>query len=158
MLLARALTKREIRADVTVIVARENNPLKFSPNADAALRNLISPQGAGFMNPMDAMRDAFNDLRSHQFGFMAGMRGALEGVLARFEPAQLEQTLTRNRMRDALLPATRRARLWQLYEELYREVMKEAEDDFQTLFGREFLRAYEAQIAKLEAEDAATTR
>jgi len=158
LLLARALTKREIRADVTVIVARENNPLKFSPNADAALRNLISPQGTGFMNPMDAMRDAFNDLRSHQFGFMAGMRGALEGVLARFEPAQLEQTLTRNRMRDALLPATRRARLWQLYEELYREVMKEAEDDFQTLFGREFLRAYEAQIAKLEAEDAATTR
>jgi len=158
LLLARALTKREIRADVTVIVARENNPLKFSPNADAALRNLISPQGAGFMNPMDAMRDAFNDLRSHQFGFMAGMRGALEGVLARFEPAQLEQTLTRNRMRDALLPATRRARLWQLYEELYRDIMKEAEDDFQTLFGREFLRAYEAQIAKLEAEDAATTR
>ena len=158
LLLARALTKREIRADVTVIVARENNPLKFSPNADAALRNLISPQGAGFMNPTDAMRDAFNDLRSHQFGFMAGMRGALEGVLARFEPAQLEQTLTRNRMRDALLPATRRARLWQLYEELYRDIMKEAEDDFQTLFGREFLRAYEAQIAKLEAEDAATTR
>jgi predicted component of type VI protein secretion system len=61
-------------------------------------------------------------------------------------------------MRDALLPATRRARLWQLYEELYRDIMKEAEDDFQTLFGREFLRAYEAQIAKLEAEDAATTR
>lgn len=154
LLLARALTKREVRAEVTVIVARENNPLKFSPNAEAALRNLLSPQSAGFMTPLDAMRDAYNDLRSHQFGFMAGMRGALEGVLARFEPAQLEQRLTGKSVLASLVPSTRRAKLWQLYEQLYREIMKEAEDDFQALFGREFLRAYEAQIAKLEAEDA----
>jgi FHA domain-containing protein len=158
LLLARALTKREVRAQATVIVARENNPLKFSPSVDAAFNNLLAPQGKGFMAPADAMRDAYNDLRSHQFGFMAGMRAALEGVLARFDPAQLEGRLTRKSVLGSLVPASRRAKLWELYEHLYREISKEAQDDFQTLFGKEFLRAYEAQIDKLEQEDAATKR
>ena len=158
LLLARALTKREVRAQATVIVARENNPLKFSPTVDAAFMNLLAPHGQGFMAPAEAMRDAYNDLRSHQFGFMAGMRAALEGVLARFDPAQLEGRLTRKSVLGSLVPATRRARLWELYEQLYREISKEAQDDFQTLFGREFLRAYEAQIDKLEQEDAANQR
>ena len=61
-------------------------------------------------------------------------------------------------MLGSILPSGRRARLWELYEELYREISKEAEDDFQKLFGREFLRAYEAQIEKLEQEDAANPR
>jgi FHA domain-containing protein len=158
LLLARALTKREVRAQSTVIVARENNPLKFSPTVEAAFNNMLAPHGQGFMPPADAMRDAYNDLRSHQFGFMAGMRAALEGVLARFDPAHLESRLTRKSMLGSLVPASRRAKLWELYEHLYRDISKEAQDDFQTLFGKEFLRAYEAQIDKLEQEDAANKR
>jgi FHA domain-containing protein len=158
LLLARALTKREVRAQATMIVARENNPLKFSPTVEAALNHLLAPQGQGFMAPASAMRDAYNDLRSHQFGFMAGMRAALEGVLTRFDPAQLESRLTRKGVLGSLVPSSRRARLWELYEQLYRDISKEAQDDFQTLFGKEFLRAYEAQIDKLEQEDAANKR
>jgi FHA domain-containing protein len=160
LLLARALTKREVRAQATVIVARENNPLKFSPTVEAALANLLSAQSQsqGFMMPVDAMRDAYNDLRSHQFGFMAGMRAALAGVLARFDPAQLEQRLTAKSVIGSIIPSSRRAKLWELYEQLYRDISREAEDDFQTLFGKEFLRAYEAQIEKLEQEDATDKR
>jgi FHA domain-containing protein len=160
LLLARALTKREVRAQATVIVARENNPLKFSPTVEAALANLLSAQSPsqGFMTPVDAIRDAYNDLRSHQFGFMAGMRAALAGVLARFDPAQLEQRLTRKTVMGSVIPSSRRAKLWELYEQLYRDISREADDDFQTLFGREFLRAYEAQIEKLEQEDAGDKR
>ena len=50
---------------------------------------------------------------------------------------------------DSLLPMNRRARLWDLYTERYREIAKEAEDDFHALFGREFLRAYEEQVKRL---------
>ena len=158
LLLARALTKREVRAQATVIVARENNPLKFSPTVEAAFNNMLAAHSQGFMAPADAMRDAYNDLRSHQFGFMAGMRAALEGVLARFDPAQLEGRLTRKTVLGSLVPASRRAKLWELYEQLYREISTEAQEDFQTLFGKEFLRAYEAQIDKLEQEDAVNKR
>jgi FHA domain-containing protein len=153
LLLARAMIKREVRAEVTMIVARENNPLKFSPNVDAALTHLLAPQTRGFMPPIKAMKDAYNDLRSHQFGFMAGMRAALAGVLQRFNPEQLEQRISQKRVIDTLLPMNRKAKLWDMFEDLYGDISKEAEDDFHALFGKEFVRAYEAQIEKLERED-----
>jgi FHA domain-containing protein len=152
LLAARAITKREMRADMTVIVAAENNPLKFSPNAEAAMSHLLSPQGRGFMTPLRAMRDAYDDLRAHQFAFVAGMRAALAGVLARFDPGTLEQRLTEKSMIDSVLPMNRKAKLWGLFEQLHSDIQREAEDDFDALFGREFLRAYEAQLARLERE------
>jgi type VI secretion system FHA domain protein len=153
LLLARALTKREVRAEATVIVAKENNPLKFSPTVKAALTHLLMPHGRGFMPPVNAVKDAYNDLRSHQFGIMAGMRAARTSVLARFDPAELEQRLTEKRKLSSFLPSGRKAKLWELYEQLYMDISREAEDDFQTLFGKEFLKAYEAQIQKIEQED-----
>lgn len=153
LLLARAVTKREVRAEVTMIVSRDNNPLKFSPNVEAALAHLLAPRGKGFLPPVDAMRDAYDDLRSHELGFMAGMRAALAGVLHRFDPAVLEQRLSGKSMLDSLLPMNRRARQWDLYTELYREIASEAEDDFHALFGREFLRAYEEQVERLKERD-----
>lgn len=152
LLAARAITKRELRADMTVIVAAENNPLKFSPNVEAAMSHLLSPQGRGFMTPLRAMRDAYDDLRAHQFAFVAGMRAALAGVLARFDPGALEHRLTEKSMIDSVLPMNRKAKLWGLFEQLHADIQREAEDDFDALFGREFLRAYEAQLARLERE------
>ena len=143
------MTKREVRADVTMIVSTDNNPLKFSPDVGAALLHLLVPQGPGFLTPVAAMRDAYDDLRSHQFGFMAGLRAALAGVLKRFDPAVLEQRLAQKSVLDSLLPINRRAKLWDLYISLYRDIAVEAEDDFHTLFGREFLRAYQEQVERL---------
>lgn len=153
LLLARALTKREVRADVTMIAARDNNPLKFSPNVEVALAQLLAPQERGFMPPARAMRDAYDDLRSHQFGFMAGMRAALSGTLERLNPEQLEQRLKQKSVFDSLLPMNRKAKLWDLFSQYYGDIAEEAEEDFHALFGKEFLRAYEAQIAKLAKEE-----
>ncbi len=150
LLLARAMTKREVKAEVTMIVSKGNNPLKFSPNLGMALAHLFGPRRKGFMAPTEAMRDAYDDLRSHQFGFMAGMRAALQGVLKRFTPTTLERRLTRKSVIDSVLPSHRKAKLWDLFNEMYDEISREAEDDFHTLFGKEFLRAYEEQIERLE--------
>ena len=158
LLLARTLTKREVRAEMTMIVVRENNPLKFSPSVEVALSHLLAPQGHGFMMPLQAVKDACDDLRSHQFGFMAGMRAALVGVLERFNPEQLEKRLAQKTVIDLLLSMNRKAKLWDLFSERYSGISKEAEDDFHALFGKEFLRAYEAQIARLEQDDESTKR
>ena len=93
------------------------------------------------------MRDAYDDLRAHQFGFLAGMRAALEGVLKRFDPDAVEARLTQGKL-AAVLPGARKARLWDNYRELYKTVASEAEDDFQAVFGRAFARAYEARADK----------
>ncbi|MFN7726926.1 MAG: type VI secretion system-associated FHA domain protein TagH [Rubrivivax sp.] len=152
LLVARAALKREMRAEMTMIVARENNPLKFSPSVEVALQHLLGEPAPGFMAPAPAMRDAFDDVRAHQLGVMAGMKAAMEGVVQRFDPAQLESKLTRKSAINSLIPATRKARLWELFQELFGQISAEAQDDFQELFGRAFLRAYEAQLDRLAQE------
>lgn len=152
LLVARAALKRELRAEMTMIVARENNPLKFSPSAEVALQYLLSKPLPGFMAAAPAMRDAFDDLRAHQLGVMAGMKAALDGVLERFNPQQLEAQLTQKSKLNALLPSLRKARLWELFQELFGQLSSEAQDDFEELFGKAFLRAYEAQLDLLGNE------
>ena len=150
LLVARAALKREMRAAVTMIAARENNPLKFSPTVEAALQHLLGPVTPGFMAPADAMRDAFDDLRAHQLATMAGMRAALEGVLQRFDPAVLEGKLTRRSTLSALFSGSRKAELWELFQALYTQLSAEAADDFQELFGKAFRLAYESHIDELQ--------
>jgi FHA domain-containing protein len=152
MLVARAALKRELRAESTMIVARENNPLKFSPTAEVALQHLLSPPARGFMAAAPAMRDAYTDLRAHQFGMVAGMRAALEGVLDRFDPAALEGQLTQRTMLQSLLSGSRKAKLWEMFVEHFGHIREEAADDFQNLFGKAFLRAYEEHIDQIDRE------
>ena len=152
LLVARAALKREMRAEMTMIVARENNPLKFSPTVEVALQHLLGPQTPGFMAPAPAVRDAYDDLRAHQLGVMAGMRAALDGVLQRFDPQQLEGKLTHRSAISTLIPATRKARLWESFQELFAQLQAEAQDDFDELFGRAFLRAYEDQLDRMSGE------
>ena len=152
LLVARAALKREMRAEMTMIVSRENNPLKFSPTVEVALQHLLGPPAPGFMPPASAMRDAFDDLRAHQLGVMAGMRAALEGVVQRFDPKQLEGKLSKRSAIDSIIPATRKARLWEAFNELFAQLQTEAQDDFDELFGKAFLKAYEDQLDRLHNE------
>ncbi|MDA7418778.1 type VI secretion system-associated FHA domain protein TagH [Xenophilus arseniciresistens] len=150
LLLTRQEFKREVRADVTMIAAQANNPLKFSPTADVALAHLLGPGVRGFMPAEAAMRDAFNDLRAHQFGVMVGMRAALERLIERFGPEELEKKIAARSALDSLFSANRKAKLWDQFVALYTTIASEAEDDFHTLFGKAFLQAYEEQMDRLK--------
>jgi type VI secretion system FHA domain protein len=151
LLSIRAALKRELRAGVTVINARDNNSLKFSPSGEAALRHLLGPATAGFMPPVDSVRDAFEDLRAHELAVMAGMKAALAGVLERFDPSVLEGKLAARSGLSGLIPSARKARLWNLFEALYRQLAEEAAEDFDTLFGKAFLRAYEEYLRQVRS-------
>jgi FHA domain-containing protein len=152
LIAARQITKREIRAEVTMIVAQGNNPLKFLPTPEAAIMQMLGPKMPGFMRTADAMQDAFDDLRAHEIGVIAGMRAALGAVLKRFDPAVLEQRLGKGGLLDALVPNAREGKLWALFSERFQEIFREAEDDFQALFGQAFIKAYEEQVAQDRAK------
>jgi FHA domain-containing protein len=147
----RAAAKQELRAQVTTIQSRNNNPLKFSPDAGAAIEQLLQPPMRGFMVGPQAVNDAMDDLLGHAIGTMAGMRAALAGVLARFEPGQLESKLGGGGMMDTLLPMNRRAKLWELYLQHFKRIQGDAEEDFHELFGKAFIRAYEDQLDRLDS-------
>jgi FHA domain-containing protein len=146
LIASRALVKREVKADLTMIVVRNNNPLKFLPDGQSALIQMLGKKIPGFMNPVEAMQDAYIDLRAHQIGVVAGMRAALDEVLRRFDPAMLEKKLKTRTLIDSLVAANRKAKMWDLYGELFKDIYVEAQDDFQTLFGKAFLTAYENEI------------
>jgi FHA domain-containing protein len=153
LLHARGLMKSEMRADVTMIMPAENNPLKFSPSVEAALGHLLAPHVRGFMPPLRAMKTAYDDLRAHQLGFLAGMRAALDEVLARFAPEELTKRLADPTVLDSLLPINRKAKQWDLFVEHYGRIVVDAREDFNAAFGKAFLRAYEAQVKRLRAEE-----
>lgn len=154
LLLTRQEFKREVRAQVTMIAAQANNPLKFSPTVEVALAHLLGPGVRGFMPAEAAMRDAYQDLRAHEFGVMVGMRAALAHVIEQFAPDALEQNIAARSKLDAIFSANRKARLWDQFVALYGSIAKEAEDDFHNLFGKAFLQAYEEQMERLKRHDA----
>jgi type VI secretion system FHA domain protein len=156
MLAARAATKLEVQANVTIIVAQDNNPLKFLPNGDAALQQLLSKRMPGFMGPAEAMKDAFDDLRAHEIGVIAGTRAALAEVLGRFDPVILSERLTGGSFLENLLPSVRKTKLWDIYLERYKQIRREAEDDFQSIFGRAFVQAYECETMRMKADKSGT--
>ncbi|MEN9628905.1 MAG: type secretion system-associated domain protein TagH [Pseudomonadota bacterium] len=154
LLQARASVKREVRAEVTAIRPKQNNPLKFSPTATLALQHLLGPPVPGFLRADEAMRDAYRDLRAHELAVMAGMRSALAGLLQRFDPKTLETRMAGKSGLELLLAGGRRAQLWEAYQELFGQLSAEAEDDFHQVFGRAFLQAYEEQLDRLHNQEA----
>ena len=151
LLLTRTELKRGLHADVTMIAAQANNPLKFSPTVEVALAHLLGNGVRGFMAPEVAMRDAYDDLRAHEFGVMVGMRAALAHLISRFTPDELEKKIAAKSALDALFSSNRKAKLWDQFVALYAGIAAEAEDDFHSLFGKAFLQAYQEQMDLLKA-------
>lgn len=150
LLVARQMIKHELHAKVTMIEPQGNNPLKRAANADAALRDVLKPPVRGYLGGREAMHDAFDDLRAHQLGFVAGMRASIAGLLARFSPEQLETSLDEPSMLDTLLPHRRIASRWERFKALYTRLSHDAEEDFHALFGKAFVAAYEEAIERLK--------
>jgi type VI secretion system protein len=148
VLMSRSAIKNELRVEQTMLRARDNNALKFAVTVEEALAALLMPDRPGYKPPLDAAREAFADVRSHEMAVMAGVQTALIGLLKRFDPEALEKRLQPG-MLDNFLPGARKARYWELFCTTYSEIAREAEDDFQSVFGREFARAYDAQMRKL---------
>ena len=149
VLMARALTKRESHIDMTMIGAYSNNPLKFFPDADSALTQMLNADSPAYMRPVKAMNASFEDLKAHELAVIAGMRAALGAVVQRFDPARVEQRRTTHGALDKWMPARRKARLWDRLVERYEDLARDADEDLQRLFGELFSKAYEEQVARM---------
>ncbi len=153
LLATRASIKREVKADVTMVVVRNNNPLKFLSDSETVLTQMLRKKMPGFMGPSEAMQDAFADLHAHQSGMIAGMNGAISEVLKRFNPKALEERIKSPTLIDAVVPLHRKAKMWDQYGNMFEEINKEAQKDYQKLFGKAFLKAYEKEIERSRSEE-----
>jgi type VI secretion system FHA domain protein len=145
LLQSRAIAKRHMRAEGTHIAPRQNNPLKFSPDATEALTRLLQRDASpGFLAPLAALQDVHRDLLVHQVAMVAGMRAAVFELFSRLGPEATEaaEGAAHGARRLRVL---REAALWRRHCLQHAELLEHLDDDFEAIFGREFLQAYEAQ-------------
>ncbi len=149
VLMTRTSIKSEFRIDQTMISAKGNNPLKFSISPDQAIEALVRPRARGYLDAEAATDEALRDIKAHEVAVVTGMEAALKGVLSRLDPAELSGQIERSGNLGGLFKG-RKARYWEVYEKMYAEISDQAENDFHELFSREFARAYERQLKKLD--------
>jgi len=148
VLRARAEIKNTFRLPVTIIQRSENNPLKFAPTADEAVQRILAPTGPAFLSGSAAFQDAFEDIRCHQMAMLAGVRAAFESLLVHFNPDRFEHEADGGAKRAAF---GGKGRYWDRYREHFEELMGNPDECFRRLFGDEFARAYEEQLARLKS-------
>lgn len=146
-LIARAAIKGEFRIEQTMIRARGNNPLKFSAGDDDALAALIGAGRRTEMSPAEAVADALKDIRQHELATTAAMQAAVRTLVKRFDPATLSGASGAGGL--MALAAGRKARAWDAFEKLHAQVTAGLADDFDSVFGKAFARAYEQALAEI---------
>ena len=155
VLRARDKIKDEFRMRMTTFKQTDNNPLKFSANVEDALHNLLVKRNAAYLGPVEAFEDAFLDVRNHQMAMLAGVRVAYEAMLAEFDPERLQEHFEPQAKGANFLSGGAKAKYWELYRNRFHDMVKDADSSFRNLFGDDFAKAYEEQLARLKAANRA---
>jgi len=143
ILKGRTELKAQIRVPVTTLKPTENNPLKFSPGVDEALKLLLTKNHSGFVDPVEAVREGYQDVMYHQLAITAGVQASLMNVLKKFDPQQFEK-----KYQDGIV-IQKRAKCWDSYSQAYQKIVNDAVEDF---FNDAFAQAYEDQLLKLHTK------
>ena len=150
LLIARGEMRKEFQAeDRTMVAAHDNNPLKLMSDPHEAMAFIFDPSDRtdGFLDPVQAIGDACEDLRSHEIALIAGMRAAILGAVRRFDPRTIERALEKS---GGLGMIGRKGKLWDLFVAEQEKLAQGAQEDFHKAFGRDFMGAYQAQLRRLK--------
>jgi type VI secretion system protein ImpI len=112
LLQARNEAKRLTRSrSHTTIQATENNPLKFAPTPEDAMRILFGQKNPAYLDARNALAQGFNDLRVHQQQTYAAMQHAVSMLMAELDPAVIaKQAQDQGGMLDMV--RSQKSRLW----------------------------------------------
>lgn len=150
-LIARAEIKSEFRIGQTMIRPRGNNPLKFSADDDDALAALLGAGRRSDMGAEEAVKDALADIRVHELATVAAMQSAARDLVARLAPGPLRAAA--EAAGGLKLPGAGKARAWEAFEALHGQIARGLSDDFDSVFGKSFARAYEQAMRELSTQE-----
>lgn len=140
LLNARLQAKRLARSSShTMIQAVDNNPLKFAPNVDEALRIMFGPPTQSYLDARRAIEQGFADLKSHQIKTYSAMQHALSALMAELEPQAIEQS---PEVRGGLM-SSRKAKLWDTYVARWQQMTERDGDGLVDTFMRLFADYYD---------------
>jgi type VI secretion system FHA domain protein len=150
-MIARAAVKGEFRIEQTMIRSRGNNPLKFSADDDDALAALLGIGRHSDLGPVEAVSDALRDIRLHELATVSAMQSAVRALLTQFDPVPLRQAAEQGGR--SLMAMQRKAHAWDAFERLHGRITQALTDDFDSVFGKAFARAYERALAEISVRE-----
>lgn len=143
LLSARSEAKRAFRSsEHTVIGATDNNPLKFSPSPEDALRLLLGPRLRSYLDGRAALEEGFADLANHQLRTFAAMQQALKMVVEDLDPATIEHATEPDGGLGSLV-GSRKTRLWDTFVVRWQAKTMRNEDGMVGLFMLYFADCYD---------------
>lgn len=143
LLAARAESKRTAKAvNQTTIQALDNNPLKFAPTVDDALRIMLGRPSSGYLGARPAIETGFRDLKTHQVKTYAAMQNALRLLLEEVSPEGVESSDEKDKGLSGLL-GSRKARLWDIYATRWNALASPHEDGMVDAFMLFFADCYD---------------
>ena len=149
LLSARANLKNTFRLDQTTVLPRQNNPMKFSENTNDLIKQLLVGAEGEYLGARDAVREANRDLLNHQNAFLDAMNSAFIEFADRFDPDELQEGFDRT-AGSKLFAFMNKSKYWDLYKDLYPIMTEKGGGRFPQMFGEEFVRAYERQVAEYQ--------
>lgn len=150
VIMARNAIRSEFRIEQTQISRRGNNPLKFSADDDDALAALLGTGRQTQMSPAEVVADALHDIELHELASLDAMQAAVRALLEGLDPAKLRASAEQA---GGLIPAQRKARAWDAFEALHAKTLQALNDDFDSVFGKAFARAYERAMDDLSMKE-----
>jgi len=119
----------------------------FTQGVEDTLIRLLTTLSAR-AGSVEAMRENFRDLKAQNTATLAAMRAALDELLARFEPKELEERFEHG-VKRGVFGSQNKAKYWELYAELYASLSQSPPEGFPHLFVEAFAKAYEAKMQAL---------
>ena len=90
LLTARAAAKTLARStERTMIQQTDNNPLKFMPSPEEAVRVMLSGHSTSYLDGRQAFERGFADLQTHQMATYTAMQQALKALLEDLDPKEI---------------------------------------------------------------------
>jgi type VI secretion system FHA domain protein len=152
LLASRANLKNTFRLDQTTVLPRHNNPMKFAENTNDLLKQLLVGSEGEYLGAQDSIREVCRDLINHQNAFLDAMNSAFIEFADRFEPQELQDGFDRT-MGKNLFSFMSKMKYWQLYCDVYPIITEKGGGRFPQMFGEEFVKAYERQVAEYQRHD-----
>lgn len=150
LLKCRATLKSIFRLDQTTVLPRHNNPLKLSESTKDSVKQLLVGQEGEYLGPIDSVKEVCRDLKFHHEAVLAAMNKSFGEFADRFDPDELKENFDRTLTKKPLFDALNQLRYWRLYCDLYPIMTQRGSGQFPHMFGEEFVREYERQIAELK--------
>jgi type VI secretion system protein ImpI len=133
----------------TTVQALDNNPLKFSPSVEDALRLMLGPRTRGFLDAKRAIEGAFTDLKAHQVYTFSAMQQAVRMLVEDFDPKAIDAAAGQDHGLANLLQS-RKAKLWDIYVARWNAQTLRHDDGLAGAFLRYFGQCFdEAKESKL---------